>query len=85
MRAGWLDGHGFFLSGQIARPRAGLASALFDELHLRWYDRWLRSVDNGLDTEAPLRIFVMGGGSGRRSGAGRLVHGGNPAGQPDCR
>jgi predicted acyl esterase len=48
----------------------------FDELHLRWYDRWLRGVDNGLDAEAPLRIFVMGGGSGRRSGAGRLVHGG---------
>jgi len=33
-------------------------------------------VDKGLDAEAPLRIFVMGGGSGRRSGAGRLVHGG---------
>ena len=48
----------------------------FDELHLRWFDRWLRGVDNGLDAEAPLRIFVMGGGSGRRSGAGRLVHGG---------
>ena len=48
----------------------------FDELHLRWFDRGLRGVDNGLDAEAPLRIFVMGGGSGRRSGAGRLVHGG---------
>jgi putative CocE/NonD family hydrolase len=48
----------------------------FDELHLRWFDRWLRGVDNGLDAEAPLRLFVMGGGSGRRSGAGRLVHGG---------
>jgi hypothetical protein len=48
----------------------------FDELHLRWYDRWLRGVDNGLDAEAPIRIFVMGGGSGRRSGPGRLVHGG---------
>jgi predicted acyl esterase len=55
-------------------PDAALPS--FDELHLRWYDRWLRGVDNGLDAEAPLRIFVMGGGSGRRSGAGRLVHGG---------
>src|SRR4029453_9902916 len=42
----------------------------FDELHLRWYDRWLRGVDNGLDAEAPLRIFVMGGGSGRRPGGG---------------
>ena len=48
----------------------------FDELHLRWFDRWLRGVDNGLDTEAPLRIFVMGGGSGQRSSAGRLIHGG---------
>jgi putative CocE/NonD family hydrolase len=48
----------------------------FDELHVQWFDRWLRGVDNGLDGEAPLRIFVMGGGSGRRSGAGRLVHGG---------
>ena len=25
----------------------------FDELHLRWFDRWLRGVDNGLDAEAP--------------------------------
>jgi putative CocE/NonD family hydrolase len=48
----------------------------FDELHLRWFDRWLRGVDNGLDGEAPIRLFVMGGGSGLRSGAGRLVHGG---------
>jgi predicted acyl esterase len=52
------------------------ALASFDELHLRWFDRWLRGVDNGLDGEAPLRIFVMGGGSGRRSSAGRLIHGG---------
>ena len=34
-------------------------------------------MDNGLDAEAPLWIFVMRGGSGRRSGAGRLVHGGH--------
>jgi len=55
---------------------ADAALPSFDELHLRWFDRWLRGVDNGLDAEAPLRIFVMGGGSGRRSGAGRLLHGG---------
>jgi putative CocE/NonD family hydrolase len=55
-------------------PEAALAS--FDEVHLRWFDRWLRGVDNGLDTEAPLRLFVMGGGSGQRAGSGRLLHGG---------
>jgi len=55
-------------------PEAALES--FDEVHLRWYDRYLRGVDNGLDGEAPIRLFVMGGGSGARSGAGRLMHGG---------
>jgi putative CocE/NonD family hydrolase len=55
-------------------PDAALES--FDEVHLRWYDRWLRGVDNGLDGEVPIRLFVMGGGSGARSGAGRLMHGG---------
>lgn len=48
----------------------------FDEVHLRWFDRWLRGVDRGLDNEPPIRLFVMGGGSGRRSGGGRLLHGG---------
>jgi len=27
---------------------------------LRWYDAWLRDVDNGVKSEAPVRIFVMG-------------------------
>jgi len=27
---------------------------------LRWYDRRLRSIDNGIDAEPPVRIFVMG-------------------------
>lgn len=29
------------------------------DLHLRWYDYWLKGMDNGLDKEAPIRIFVM--------------------------
>ena len=30
------------------------------KLHLHWYDYHLKGVQNGLDTEAPIRIFVMG-------------------------
>jgi putative CocE/NonD family hydrolase len=45
-------------------------------LRLRWFDRWLRGIENGLDREPPVRIFVMGGGSGRRNSAGRMEHGG---------
>jgi putative CocE/NonD family hydrolase len=29
-------------------------------IHLRWFDRWLKDVDNGIDQEPPLMIFVMG-------------------------
>lgn len=29
-------------------------------LELKWFDRWLKGIDNGSDDEAPLRIFVMG-------------------------
>jgi uncharacterized protein len=30
------------------------------QLHLHWYDYQLKGVRNGLDSEAPIRIFVMG-------------------------
>jgi putative CocE/NonD family hydrolase len=29
-------------------------------LELRWFDRWLRDERNGVEDEAPLRLFVMG-------------------------
>ncbi len=30
------------------------------ELSDRWFDYWLKGIDNGMDREAPIRIFVMG-------------------------
>lgn len=30
------------------------------EVQLRWFDRWLKDAANGVDKEAPVRIFVMG-------------------------
>ena len=32
----------------------------YDELILRWMDHYLRNVDNGVEREKPVRIFVMG-------------------------
>ena len=29
-------------------------------LELRWFDYWLKGIDNGLDKEPPVKIFVMG-------------------------
>jgi putative CocE/NonD family hydrolase len=45
-------------------------------LRLRWFDRWLKDVENGVESEKRLRYFVMGGGSGRKTEAGKLDHGG---------
>ncbi len=31
-----------------------------DEVSLRWFDRWLKDVDNGVDKQPAVRVFVMG-------------------------
>lgn len=48
----------------------------FLALRLRWFDRWLRGIGNGVDAEPAVRLFVMGGGTGRRNADGRMDHGG---------
>lgn len=50
--------------------------ARYFEEQLRFFDRWLRPGHPQVETPAPVRIFVMGGGSGRRTADGRLDHGG---------
>jgi len=45
-------------------------------LRARWFDRWVKGERNGVDDEPPVRLFVMGGGTGRKNAAGRLDHGG---------
>ncbi|GIU95916.1 MAG: antibiotic hydrolase [Gaiellaceae bacterium] len=47
------------------------------EEQLAFFDRWLRDDAPGAShDEAPIRIFVMGGGSGRKTAEGKLDHGG---------
>ena len=46
------------------------------DLRLRWFDHWVRGVENGVDKEPAVRLFLMGGGSGRKSDVGRMQHGG---------
>ncbi len=29
-------------------------------IHLRWFDRWLKGIENGIDHEGPVTLFVMG-------------------------
>ncbi|MCH7606814.1 MAG: CocE/NonD family hydrolase [Chloroflexi bacterium] len=48
----------------------------YNHLRLRFFDRWMKDLDNGWEDEPPVKIFVMGGGSGRRNSHRRLEHGG---------
>lgn len=40
---------------QASGEAVGLA-----RLQLRWFDRWVKGVENGIEQEPPVRIFVMG-------------------------
>jgi len=60
-------------------PQASLDGNLAedsDAWRLRWFDRWLKGLDSGVEGEPPIKVFVMGGGSGRKNADGRLDHGG---------
>ncbi len=49
----------------------------YNHLRLRFFDHWLKGIENGWEDEPHVRIFVMGGGSGRRNSHRRLDHGGS--------
>ncbi|WP_414447614.1 CocE/NonD family hydrolase [Burkholderia sp. 22PA0099] len=51
-------------------------------MRARWFDRWLKPADAPRAVEPVARIFVMGGGSGRRNADGRMSHGGRWIGAP---
>jgi len=69
--------------GQQALTHAGIAEfgpqAAVDlrQVELRWFDRWLKGLANGAEHDAPVRIFVMGGGDAHRTPEGRVFVGGH--------
>ncbi|MBV9341518.1 MAG: CocE/NonD family hydrolase, partial [Acidobacteria bacterium] len=44
---------------------------------LRWFDHFLKGIDNGVDREPPVRIYVMGGGDAHKTAEGRIFVGGH--------
>jgi len=50
---GWFTGRSYgFASNYLAVDPTGI--------HLRWFDHHLKGIDNGVDDEPPVRLFVMG-------------------------
>lgn len=57
----WTHGWPTLLSTQEGELDFGVNAGLdFDTLVLRWLDHWLKGIANGVDREAPVRVFVMG-------------------------
>ena len=57
-------------------PLDGHLAPDYVALRRAWFDRWLKGQAAPDYLEAPVSLFVMGGGSGRRTLEGRLDHGG---------
>jgi len=75
----WLHGGDMFTQSVAGNVEFGADAALEDNnsLRLRWFDQHLKGLSTGMDREAPIQLFVMGGGTGTRDRAGRLMHGGH--------
>jgi putative CocE/NonD family hydrolase len=59
----WNHGIGPMGRTRIGDRDMGAAAAIdYDELVLRWMDRWVRDVQNGVDREPPVRVYLMGAG-----------------------
>ncbi|MCZ6680580.1 MAG: CocE/NonD family hydrolase [Candidatus Poribacteria bacterium] len=72
-----MRGEGMSYAGDVDfGPAAIWGNVRYNADRLRWFDRWLKDVPNGVEDDPPVRIFVMGGGNGRRNREGRLNHGG---------
>ncbi|MBL8642761.1 MAG: CocE/NonD family hydrolase [Rhodospirillaceae bacterium] len=59
-----------------AAPLDGNIAPDYVALRLAWFDHHLRGAPVPEALKSPVKIFVMGGGSGNRNASGRLDHGG---------
>jgi putative CocE/NonD family hydrolase len=54
-------GHAVNVGTKLGRIDFGPQAVIdLDELQLRWFDHWLKGVDNGIEKEPAVRVFVMG-------------------------
>jgi len=57
-------------------PSAAWGYPVYNRERLRWFDRWLKDIENGAETDPAVQLFVMGGGSAQPTERGHILHGG---------
>jgi hypothetical protein len=55
---------------------AAISEAAGNALQLQWFDQTLKGMAPST-SESPVKIFVMGGGSGKKDANGKMMHGGH--------
>ncbi len=55
----------------------------YNDARLGWFDHFLKGLRTEFADSSPVRLFVMGTGSGRVDAAGRVDHGGQWRSEPD--
>lgn len=66
----WVHGVGATARTKSGQREFGPRAVIdYDETVLRWMDRWVRGIDNGVDREPAVRAFVMGANAWRAASA----------------
>ena len=61
MMGPWVHGNFEGVSGEVDFGAQASSMILVpDEIQLRWFDYWLKGIENGMMQEPPIQIFVMG-------------------------
>ena len=71
-----IDGETYVANDVDFGPTAAWGFERYNPERLRFFAHWLRDEPTGVEQDPPVQIFVMGGGSGRRTSRGHLDHGG---------
>jgi hypothetical protein len=62
----WVHGVASTARTRSGQREFGTGAAIdYDDTVLRWMDRWVRGIDNGVDREPAVRAFVMGANAWR--------------------
>jgi putative CocE/NonD family hydrolase len=75
----WLHGHDTLLESWSGEVDFGVDAILdnINDLRLKWFDHFLRGMHTDVLEGPPIKMFIMGGGSGRRNMAGHMSHEGH--------
>ena len=73
---GGMRGDASFINDVDFGPHSVWGTGRYFDEQLRFFEHTLKGMPNQLEQAAPVRIFVMGGGSGLRNTQGRINHGG---------